>query len=66
MQAQNANRLSGEKLPAEGAGKASWKLGKPMSELTHTIFPDAKNQRFLMSNFAYRIFSLKGWWDAFI
>ncbi|WP_426981410.1 T7SS effector LXG polymorphic toxin [Bacillus pseudomycoides] len=41
-QAQNANRLSGEKLPAEGSGKASWKLGKPMSELTHTISPDAK------------------------
>lgn len=41
-QAQNANRLSGEKLPAEGSGKASWKLGKPMSELTHTISRDAK------------------------
>lgn len=41
-QAQNANRLSGEKLPAEGSGKASWKLGKPMSEITHTISPDAK------------------------
>ncbi|MFS8351778.1 T7SS effector LXG polymorphic toxin [Bacillus nitratireducens] len=41
-QAQNTNRLSGEKLPAEGSGKASWKLGKPMSEITHTISPDAK------------------------
>ncbi|WP_258402188.1 CdiA family toxin C-terminal domain-containing protein, partial [Bacillus sp. SRB_8] len=41
-QAQNANRLSGEKLPAEGSGKASWKLGKPMSEITHTISPNAK------------------------